>query len=260
MAALAMMEADLDRQNAYLAPSCEATGAVRSVLFHPTGYSLWELEAVLAPGAEVRWREPHGDEVVFVLDGELDIDGLRAGPKTAAFVEAGVTARARALTETKVLHFGPSSAHAPTEGVLGPARDTGRRVHVVGPEDARPLGAHDAARGARYYGDSTCETCRAAFLEVFDAVGPSEVSSHLHSQDEIIRVTTGELRVGRIAVFAGMSIAIPGGYRYGFRSPGPFTFVNYRRDASTFVGSPGIPPRLETVEALRGERSAGELG
>jgi quercetin dioxygenase-like cupin family protein len=255
MAAVEVMEADQELQSEYLAPSCDATGDVRSTLFHPHGYSLWELDAELAAGAQVRWHERHGDEVVFVLDGELEIDGLRCLPSTAAFVEAGVAARARALTATKALHFGPASVDPPTDGALGPARGDGRRVHVVGADDATPLGVPGAARGARYYSDSTCETCRAALLEVFDANGPSEVGSHVHSQDEIIHVLTGELRVGRLRVGPGMSIAIPGNYRYGFRAPGPFSFVNYRRDVSEIVLTPGNPPRLETVDVLRSRPS-----
>jgi hypothetical protein len=42
-----------------------------------------------------------------------------------------------------------------------------------------------------------------------------------------------------------MSVAIPAGRRYGFRTPGPYRFINYRRDASTFTGAPGSEPVAE---------------
>ena len=52
---------------------------------------------------------------------------------------------------------------------------------------------------------------------------PYVVGSHLHSEDEIIHVLSGALQVGPRKVSAGMSIAIPGQQRYGFRTDGAFS-------------------------------------
>jgi hypothetical protein len=256
MVAVTVTDVDRDMEPGYGVPSCDATGTVCSTLFHPSGYSLWELEAELDTGAELVWRPDHGDEVLFVLTGELEVDGAGCGPRTAVIVERGVAAAAaRAVAPSRVLHFGPASTAAVTDGLLGPARATGHGVRVVAPAEAEPVGPADGGRGARFYADSTCETCRLAFLEVFATFGPTVVPSHVHSEDEIIRVTSGELGVGKLTVRAGMSIAIPKDYRYSLRAPGPFTFVNYRRDASTVLNTPGTPVRLETVEALRASAS-----
>jgi quercetin dioxygenase-like cupin family protein len=249
VATLEVMDADRVLQSGYLAPFCEATDAVRSMLFHPAGYSLWELEAELGAGAELQWHDRHGDEVVFVVDGELGFDTARCGPNAAAIVEAGVATTARALTDAHVLHFGPAAPEPPSWGPLGRARAEGRSVHVIDREAAALVGDR-AGHGSRYYRDSTCETCRVAFFEPFDH-GPFVAPSHVHSEDEIIRVLDGELRVGRITLRPGMSIAIPGGARYGFRTPAGYSFLNYRRDASTCVVAPGSPPVLETVESAR---------
>jgi quercetin dioxygenase-like cupin family protein len=248
-ATLEVMDADRELRSGYLAPFCEASGAVRSVLFHPAGYSLWEVEAELGAGTELRWHVRHGDEVVFVIDGELRVDGVQCGPNAAAIVEADVPTTARALTDLRVLHFGPASPEPPSEGPLGPARSEGHRVHVIEQEAAALVG-DPAGHGSRYYRDSTCETCRAAFFEPFDHA-PFVTPSHVHSEDEIIRVLDGELRLGRMTLRPGMSIAIPGGARYSFRTPGGYSFLNYRRDAATCVVAPGTPPVLETVESAR---------
>jgi quercetin dioxygenase-like cupin family protein len=255
MAAVAISNADTALGAGYVAPSCEATGAVRSTLFHPDGYSLWRIDAELEQGAELRWGAArHGDEAVFVLEGELEVDGKRCGPETAIIVEADATACVRAVTATTVLHFGPSSIYAPTDGVFGPPAQEGHGVHVITLEDARPLDPAVPA-GPRYFTDSSCDTCRIAFFKV--AMPEARVTgSHVHSEDEIIHVLTGELHVGREVVGPGMSIAIPGGYRYGFRTPGPFSFLNFRRDASTYVSTPGSTPVLETVDTWRAMRAA----
>ena len=258
MVGLQVKDVVAELESGYLAPSCEAEGAVRSALFHPDGYSLWELEAELAAGSELRWGADHGDEVVFVLDGGLELDGTVCDPQTAVIVEAGVSAIARAVSDTRILHFGPATADAPVDGLLGPALDTGRQVHVVGREDAPQVGSGDGP-GAVYYADSSCPTCRIAFFEVHCGT-PHIISSHTHSQDEIIRVMSGELRVGRVTVSAGMSIAVPGELRYGFRTPGPYSFLNYRRDASLYVGAPGSTPIVEGAEASRQMASGQELG
>ena len=186
---------------------------------HPDGYSLWELEAELAAGVKLQSDEDHGDEVVFVLNEKWRTNGSVCEPQTAVIVEAGVPAIARAVSDTKILHFGPATADAPVDGLLGPALDVGRQVHVVGPEDAPQVGSGDGPE------ESTTPiravpTCRIAFFEVHCGT-PHVISSHTHSQDEIIRVMTGEDRVGRVRVSAGMSIAVPGELRYGFRTPGP---------------------------------------
>jgi uncharacterized cupin superfamily protein len=250
--------ADTTFQGGYLAPSCEADGPVRSTLFHPAEFSLWEVEAELAVNAELHWGSQHGDEVIFVLGGELDFGSSACGPGESAIIEAGVATTARVVSECRVAHFGPASADAATDSLLGPPLDEGRRVHVKRPEDAPSIRSDDGLQ-AVYYADSTCPTCRLTFFEV--SCGSSRVvSSHTHSQDEIIRVMTGELRIGRASVIPGMSVAIPGGYRYGFRTPGSFSFLNYRRDASLYVGAPGATPILEGGGASRRSGSGEELG
>ena len=110
MAAGVATNADAVWQDGYLAPSCKATGVVRSTLFHPEGYALWQVDAELSEGAELRWDgDGHGEEAVYVLEGELDVDGVRCGPEGATIIEAGAGACMRAITETKIVHFGPSS-------------------------------------------------------------------------------------------------------------------------------------------------------
>jgi quercetin dioxygenase-like cupin family protein len=255
MGAGVVTSADAVWTDGYGAPSCTASGDIRSALFSPEGYSLWQVDAELSAGAELAWDvEGHGEEAVYVLEGELEVDGTRCGPETTAIVEAGAAAHMRALTDTKVIHFGPSSTTPPADGLFGPPSESGRGVHVFDIEQARPL-SEDGSYGARYYADSTCDTCRITFFKV-SSPDARTAASHIHSEDEIIHVLTGELRVGPNVVGAGTSVAIPGNYRYGFRTPGPFSFLNYRRDASTYIAAPGTEARIETVDAWKAMRES----
>jgi hypothetical protein len=208
--------------------------------------------AELDAGAELVWDDDHGDEVVYVVSGGLEIDGTRCGPESSVIVESGVATTARAEAPTRLLHFGPTDAAAPSDGFLGaPARD-GRTVHVVDEHHGQTLRVESSELDSfvRYYADSTCPTCRITFFRTVVNT-PYVAPSHVHSEDEIIHVLAGELQVGRATVSAGMSMAIPKDLRYGFRASGPFSFLNYRRDISTIVNAPGSEPILENLQRTR---------
>jgi hypothetical protein len=184
-----------------------------------------------------------------VVDGTLAVDGNTLGPGGALIVEAGVETEARVESSTELVHVGPVAAAPPADGLLGAADPSGHGLHVI------PAGAANAIQFGAFaqvsFADSTCPTCRIALFRVDGTDEPYVVGSHLHSEDEIIHVLSGALQVGPRTVAAGMSIAIPGGQRYGFRTNSAFSFLNYRADVSTVVTTPGSEPHIETVAALR---------
>jgi len=83
--------------------------------------------------------------------------------------------------------------------------------------------------------DSACPTCANWLHENrFPPSGPptSEEEArgvHSHSEDEIIFVTSGSMRLGRKLAGPGTAIAIRAGTLYSF-APGPegLAFINYR--------------------------------
>jgi mannose-6-phosphate isomerase-like protein (cupin superfamily) len=236
-------------QPSYLAPYCTARGGTRSSLFHPDRYSLWKVNAELDEGAELGWGSDHGDEAIFVIDGTLDIGGRRCGPDGAVICESGVPATLRALTNVRLVHFGPVEAAPPTGGFLGAPSDEGRGVHVVDADEA------EAQRTGvlTFFSDGSCPTCRAALftMDRRTEYEPRTYRSHKHSEDEIIHVLEGEIDVGPVHISAGMGVAVPGDRRYGFKSTGPLRFLNYRRDISTVVHGVGTEPELENRQRMR---------
>jgi mannose-6-phosphate isomerase-like protein (cupin superfamily) len=235
-------------EEGYAAPSCTPVGGSRSHLFAPAGYSLWQLRGELDAGTELRWSGAQGDEGIYVIDGELRVGDATAPAGGAVIVEAGVAATVLAPVPTRVVHFGPHDPRQPADGPYGPPSAEGHGVHVYQETDARLLHIEGASElRARSYADSKCPTCRITmFRTALD--GPNVTESHYHSQDEIIYLLDGELQVGRTTVSAGMAFAVPKDVRYGFRSPGPYTFLNYRPDCSLMVTKPGTDPFWETPE------------
>jgi hypothetical protein len=135
---------------------------------------------------------------------------------------------------------------------IGPPREDGHGVHVYehgtspmmsytnGPVELNGRMFEDAVDTA-IYADGTCETCRIALFRVA-GTGPHKSTSHSHSADELISVIGGEIQLGRDWVRSGMTVAIPGDWRYGFRTFGPWEFINYRADASYTIRNPSDPP------------------
>jgi quercetin dioxygenase-like cupin family protein len=218
-------------------------GDVRHRVVSPAGFSLWMLHVELDDGGRVEWPSTHGDEAVYVLDGELEIDGRVTPTRGAAIVESDVQTSARAIGPTRILHMGPRDHAPPVDGLNGPARAEGHGVHVVG---ARGTYANVTDRAdSHYYADSTCPTCRITLLSVARSFGYRS-EPHSHTQDELIHLVAGGINVGRQHLAPGDTLAIAAEARYGFRGDDDgFLFVNYRRDASQQKLGSASTPRKE---------------
>ncbi len=232
----------------YAAPYCRAHGPARSRWFHPKGYGLWKVSALVEAGTTLEWSAAHGDEALFVRSGELDVDAKACGRDGAVIVESGVPTVITARQTTSLVHLGPIAIEPPADGPLGAPATEGRGLHAFDHADA------EACRTGHvtFYADGWCPTCRTMLFTV-DRRGTDEAivgSSHVHSADEIIHVLDGEISVGPITVPAGCGVAVPGGLRYGYRASRGFRFLNYRADACTIVHQPGTTPELESRERM----------
>jgi quercetin dioxygenase-like cupin family protein len=233
---------DVDSSSTY-AIARDVSGVGWSKQISPDDYSLFLVVSELADGAVMRWDTEHGDEAVCVLEGELDVDGHRCPPGGAVVIEAGVACTVVAIGDTRVAHYGPTDATPPADGLLGPAQPDGRGVHVVG--DGGWFRAGNDTYSQTWWADSSCPTCRICVFRIEHPDGPDNDLPHHHTQDEIIYVLDGELRLGSYRCPAGTAISIPAHMRYSLRSDGKaFSFLNYRRDASRFT----MPGREDASE------------
>lgn len=71
-------------------------------------------------------------------------------------------------------------------------------------------------------------------------LGGFQVAVHSHSEDEIIFVRDGELRLGERCYGPGTALAIAANARYGFHvGPQGLSFVNFRGGSPTYTGHDG---------------------
>ena len=239
-----------DKSSGYPAPYCQVSGAARGS-FEP-GHSLWVVKGALEDGATLAWGEDHGDEAIYVLSGALAAGERLCEAGGSVQIEAGVAARLRAVGATELVHFGPQDARPPATGPLGPAQGEDHALRIVGEREAALLsyeGPDQTVYEQRFFADGTAPTSRITFFSTASNKA-SFAPPHQHSQDEIIHVLSGELHVGTLVVAPGASIAIAGDARYSFTAPGPFLFLNYRRDVS-YISAPDHPPMLETVAGMK---------
>lgn len=212
-------------------------------LVSPAGFSLWLVDIELAAGGELHLPATHGDEAVAVLSGRLQVDDRICVARGAVVVEAGAGESVlRALDDARIVHMGPTDPSVPTDGLNGTPLP-GNAIHVVGPRGT--YAAVEPGRDTHYFADSTCPSCRLTLL--YTSRTRQYVSeTHSHSQDELIHLLWGELRLGSQVVRPGDTLAIAADRRYGFRSgEAGFGFLNYRRDASQQTVARDTPPRME---------------
>lgn len=233
--------ADVDNAPGWSAPTVSVVGDSMSALISPPDFLLWLIRGTLASGATMQWNLPHGDEVVYVSAGELDVDGRICPTGGAIIVESGVAATATARGETTVLHYGPVDPKPPTS-FGGPVNPDDHQVHIVGPGGT--YAEVEGPRDTRYFADSTCETCRATLLHTGRAC-EYESAAHSHSADEIIHLISGEVQLGAYRLGAGDTLCVAADVRYKFRSDTGFAFLNYRSDGSYQTVDRAKPPILE---------------
>jgi len=228
----------------YPAPGCRATGPATGAPLELGDFPLWAVRARLGPGSALEWSEPvggHGDQALYLLEGELEIEGRVCPAGGAVIVESGASTVV-ASRGAEVIHFGPHLVRPQAESLLGLPDPSGHGVHVIGP--GAMYAAAEPGRDTRVFADGTCDRCRLFLLLTgrdFEYVS----SPHSHSADEILFVLRGEILFGRQAVRPGQAVAISANRQYAFRSsPSGFAFLNYRADASEQTVA-DEPPRLE---------------
>jgi quercetin dioxygenase-like cupin family protein len=221
---------EVDASEHYLGTTCMAKGPVESRCVSPAQAPLWLVSSTLPAGTTLEWNTAHGDEALYIADGSLVVDGRQCPSRGAVILEAGVAARAHAPETTRVIHMGPRDPTPPADGFRGPAALEGHRAHVVGPRGTFEL--LEARRETRFFADSTCPTCRLWLLYTSRSFA-WETRVHSHSQDELIHVLTGEIKLGSLRVGPGSTLFIEAHQLYQFRAAhGGVAFLNYRRDAS----------------------------
>lgn len=220
-------------QEAFSAPHCRLVGPGRGRAASPPGASIGFCALELDAGSSLRWDAGHGDEALYVESGELEVDGRRCPGGGAIVIEAGAAAAVVARSASRVLQMGAregaaAQAQLPQSGAP--------EIHVVGPRGT--FEAIEPGRDTRFFADATCPRCSLWLLFTARTFG-YESPVHSHSQDELVYVLRGEVRVGSLTAGPGSSIFVAADQPYQFRSgPEGFAFLNYRRAGSRMTIRP----------------------
>jgi hypothetical protein len=219
-------------------------------LLSPPDYPLWLVDAQLDDGAMLTFDTDHGDEGLYVKEGELTVDGRRTQAGGAVVVESRAPCVVRAVGPTHVVHNGCAEIDPPADGPFGAPSPDGHGVHVVGPGGTWLSGSLEGVH-AVWFADSACPTCRVAFFTV-KGKEANDAPAHTHTQDEIIYLLDGGIRMGAHVYGPGTALCIPGNLRYKFRGEeGGHHFLNFRRGTS-YQTNAGAEPLLETPEFRAG--------
>jgi len=174
------------------------------------------------------------DRLAYVWQGAVDSGGCRLEAGSSLVVEHGRELELTGAAEaSRVLTFAAAQPPAQSRG--------GGHVHLLPAERVSrngDLGATGVGGGMHFASD--CPTCEIWLHENhFPGSGPMAPEEqargvHSHSEDEIIFVTAGRIRLGTKLYGPGTSLAIAADTLYSF-SPGPegLSFVNFR------AGTPG---------------------
>jgi hypothetical protein len=197
----------------------------------PLHLQVYELTA----GAVFYAGSPKTDTLVYVWLGAVAVQGVGLVERSSLIVESGAFAEISAVdTAATLLVFTPKKQPA--------GERSAPRLRLLPRERVpcnRDLAGQGFAGGA-LHADASPSSCHLWLHENDFYVGGNPVAMHSHSEDEIIFVRDGELRVGNRAYGRGAALAIAANTKYGFEvGPAGLSFVNFRASAPTYTSADG---------------------
>jgi quercetin dioxygenase-like cupin family protein len=220
-----------------------AKGAVKSRAYlSDKREPLHLLQHTLAPGATVTLRGEPSDVCVYLSEGAVTVGGRTLVKGSSLIVEYSAETQITAVSEGAVIlafHQSERPANARAGG----------NVHLLPREAvpcARDLGTQNEMGGG-IHADAACPTCAVWLHENdFHRTGGTAIPLHSHSEDEIIFVTAGAIRLGNRLYGPGTALAIAAGTVYAFEAaPIGLSFINFRAASPTVTTPHGVHDEAE---------------
>jgi hypothetical protein len=186
----------------------------------------------IAPGETLSIGPMPTDCVAYVWRGALQAGGWDIGQGSSLVVEHGGTLEVKGGAEaSELLTF--HAARPPAEARAG------GNVHLLPTERVprkQDLGGSPLPVGGGMHADSQCPTCEVWLHENHFPAGRPPMTPeqekqgvHSHSEDEIIFVIDGEIRLGNKLYGPGTAVAIAADTLYSFTTgPAGLSFINFR--------------------------------
>jgi hypothetical protein len=201
------------------------------------GDPLHLLRHALASGAALRLQGDRADICAYVFEGSVTACGQVLTKGSSMIVEYGAQAELVAGFEgAVVLVFNQAERPAGARA--------GGHVHLL-PRESMPC-THDLGTqnemGGGIHADAACPTCTVWLHENdFHCTSGTVVPLHSHSEDEIIFVTAGQIKLGNRLYGPGTALAIAADTVYGFdAAPIGLSFINFRAASPTVTTPHGV--------------------
>jgi len=213
----------------------DSTGPMETLaLFHLDSDSIHLHLQRLGRGATLNVDGTPTDKLIYIWKGAVEAGGRNLVPRSTAIVEYGSALRLTALEpDTSLLVFHRRQR--------GKDRHAGGHVHLL-PSDRVPRidNAGGSRTGMALHADAQCPTCQVWLHENDFGEAGGEVAVHSHSEDEVIFVRAGSMRLGKRLHGPGTAISIAANTKYGFMAgPEGLSILNFRTAAPTYVSADG---------------------
>jgi hypothetical protein len=217
------------------APPAGSSGAIETrALFDRDADPIHAHAHQLAPGATLRIEGTPSDRVVYVWKGSVEGKGTTLGTGSNIVAEHGaaltVTAGAGGAT---LIAFATATRPADARA--------GGHLHLL-PADRVPRIEKTAGLeiGSAIFADSRCPTCSVWLHETEFRTLDENVDVHSHSEDEVIFVTGGSIKLGNAIHGPGAALFVAADTNYGFSTgPDGLTFINFRPSSPTYSSADG---------------------
>jgi hypothetical protein len=189
----------------------------------------------LNSGAAMCFSGSSTDCLLYVWDGAADAHGARLAPRSSAIVEYGASLTVNAGEQGGgILEFRMRDRNAHDRA--------GGHVHLLPTERVPRVEINNDGKrlGMALHADSRCPTCRLWLHENDYPDADVETALHSHSEDEVIFVRAGSIRLGNRLHGPGTALAIAADTKYGFFSGRDgLSFVNFRGTSPTYTSADG---------------------
>jgi hypothetical protein len=225
-----------------VATPLKANGAVKSRAYLNMHEPLHLLHHALPPGATVMLRGEPADVCVYLSEGSVKVGGRTLVKGSSLIVEYSAATEITAASQGAVI-LAFYQAERPATARAG------GNVHLL-PREAVPF-THDLGTqnemGGGIHADATCPTCTVWLHENdFHCTSGTVIPLHSHSEDEIIFVTAGAIRLGSRLYGPGTALAIAAGTVYGFEAAATgLSFINFRAASPTVTTPHGMHDEAE---------------
>jgi len=201
--------------------------------------------------ATIRITGTPSDRLIYVLAGSAEAGGRPLAARSSVIVEYGARLDIRAGADgATLLVFHCSQREA--------ADRPGGHVHILPSEHVpRTDCFHGSTEvGGGLHGDAHCPTCSVWLHEQMFMAPHKETALHSHSEDEVIFVTGGCIRLGNRDYGPGTALFVAANAKYAFHSGADgLTFINFRGSSPTYTAADGSMV-LDEAQLWRSELGA----